>query len=1121
MKLLLLLFKESFKKSYAIMILSIIAGISEVSSVILTINGVQDVVQGQRLLFYAIFLPVAAITLIISKRISQIQAAELTENFLKKRYNEIVDDIRHAELMEVEKQDASKIYLKMLNAQTMTDAAIKGIHAFQNLLVIFLLWFYVYYISPFGGTVCFLIFAFAAAVYEVHEKLMMPHMQKESEKEKELFSLFDHILYGAKEIRINQQKNNDLFENWLKPAILNVKETRAQILSYLSQYWIFSCACFFIALIFIAFFLPKYHSSNETMSLLILVIYTWTPTLSIIGYIPELIEGKNASEDLYKLAGKDKITRGKQEELYETLENFSELKINNLEFVYKNLEEDAGFSIGPFSLKCKPGEIIIVAGGNGSGKTTLLKILTGLYFPDSGEISINGKPVKLSNHRYLFSTVFSDFHLFDTIFGLDEIETETVHNFLKQTGLFYKTNWIPDEKRFSTINLSTGQRKRLALICSLLEDKPIYIFDEWAADQDPHFRKYFYKTLLPYLREKGKLIIAVSHDDRYFHIADRLIKMEYGKVVYNQSPEKDSSIYSNLIKDTETTENLKYKMGTEKSTTTRDYFKNSTFSRKSEKKQKIKKNQIKELFKSSFKKKSGVLIFSGILSALSPPLKFGTLFFSVNLTQGEIPIKNFFIMIILLTLYIVSFKNFSSLFIWIIEDWIANIRVKVMEQIGKTDFYSFEKAGIEKIQTALTYDMKTISQITNTVAIASRSLFIFAGYFFVIPAISTKAFFIFIAVIIHGYLFLAYNMSITKKLVIDVRKTEKSLFDAVRDTLRGFKELKINQKKSYDFFYNCFKYRNEKLSQIKFQTAKCFINNYTLACSLLQALFVISVLVLPFTGFISNEMLLTFVGFIVCIPMENFNDLYPRVTLSSISMQRLYELGNELDYLERDQVIEKEQKIFKEIKYENIFFQYEVNNEPSFSVGPLSLTFIPGKIIFIIGGNGSGKSTLLNLITGLYPSESGRIILNGEIEHISSCISLFSTIFFDFHLFDRFYGIKNVDTDRVNELLKRMDLDKKVKFEGEKFNTLELSTGQRKRLAMVHAIMEDKPVYIFDEWAADQDPEFRQFFYEELLPSFKAEGKTIIAVSHDDRYFHIADEIVKLEYGSIVEIKKG
>ncbi len=129
----------------------------------------------------------------------------------------------------------------------------------------------------------------------------------------------------------------------------------------------------------------------------------------------------------------------------------------------------------------------------------------------------------------------------------------------------------------------------------------------------------------------------------------------------------------------------------------------------------------------------------------------------------------------------------------------------------------------------------------------------------------------------------------------------------------------------------------------------------------------------------------------------------------------------------------------------------------------------------------------------------------------------FEQFFADFHLFDRFYGLSGVDETKVNELLKLMQLDQKVQFTDNRFSTLQLSTGQKKRLALITAIIEDKPIYIFDEWAADQDQHFREYFYLGLLPEFKAQGKTVIAVTHDDRYFQAADRTIKMEYGKLVD----
>jgi putative ATP-binding cassette transporter len=191
----------------------------------------------------------------------------------------------------------------------------------------------------------------------------------------------------------------------------------------------------------------------------------------------------------------------------------------------------------------------------------------------------------------------------------------------------------------------------------------------------------------------------------------------------------------------------------------------------------------------------------------------------------------------------------------------------------------------------------------------------------------------------------------------------------------------------------------------------------------------------------------------------------------------------------------------------------------TFSVGPCDITVEAGEILFIVGGNGSGKSTLVRLLTRLYEPQGGSLFWDGVVvdrRNAADFRNLFAVIFADFHLFDRLYGLDEPDAERVPALLAEMDLDRKTDYLDRHFTSLDLSTGQRKRLAMVAARLENKPICVFDEWAADQDPVFRRYFYEVLLPTLRAEGRTVIAVTHDDRYFSAADRVLVMEEGQII-----
>jgi putative ATP-binding cassette transporter len=211
------------------------------------------------------------------------------------------------------------------------------------------------------------------------------------------------------------------------------------------------------------------------------------------------------------------------------------LEFEGVTHAYTSEDQNAGFTLGPFDLTVEPGELVFVIGGNGSGKTTLAKVITGLYLPQAGRVRFNGQIVSERNqesYREYFTAVFSDFFLFENLLGLEHHAIdEQARDYLKQLRLDHKVT-VADGV-LSTIDLSNGQRKRLALLTAYLEDRPVYLFDEWAADQDPVFKNFFYQQILPELKQRGKTVFVITHDDQYFGVADRLIKLDYGQIIHD------------------------------------------------------------------------------------------------------------------------------------------------------------------------------------------------------------------------------------------------------------------------------------------------------------------------------------------------------------------------------------------------------------------------------------------------------------------------------------------------------------------------------------------------------------------------------------------------------------
>ncbi|MET0610209.1 MAG: cyclic peptide export ABC transporter, partial [Pseudomonas caspiana] len=208
------------------------------------------------------------------------------------------------------------------------------------------------------------------------------------------------------------------------------------------------------------------------------------------------------------------------------------LELNNVSYSFPPVEGNQPFQLGPVNLRIKEGDITFIVGENGCGKTTLIKLLLGLYAPQTGEISLNGQAVNAQtrdDYRQLFTTIFADYYLFDDVIQGDTQIPEDATRYLKRLEIDHKVS--VRDGAFTTTDLSTGQRKRLALVSAWLEERPVLVFDEWAADQDPTFRRIFYTELLPDLKRLGKTIIVISHDDRYFNVADQIVRMRAGSVV--------------------------------------------------------------------------------------------------------------------------------------------------------------------------------------------------------------------------------------------------------------------------------------------------------------------------------------------------------------------------------------------------------------------------------------------------------------------------------------------------------------------------------------------------------------------------------------------------------------
>jgi putative ATP-binding cassette transporter len=351
-----------------------------------------------------------------------------------------------------------------------------------------------------------------------------------------LFSHFQSVTSGVKELKLHHDRREAFLTKALYPTAASLRKHAmiGHLMFVGANSWGQSLFFILIGLIIFTTHSMSGINAHTLIGYTLVILYMMTPLQMILTLIPSFANASVAMRKVEKigLTLHESAASEKTAPQLEARAAWKSLELVGVTHTYHREGEPGGFILGPINLKLEAGELLFITGGNGSGKTTLAKLLLGLYVPEEGEVYLDRKVVTdetREQYRQLFSVVFSDFYLFESLFGLDSIHLDAnARNYLVQLQLDHKVK--VEAGALSTIDLSQGQRKRLALLTAYLEDRPIYLFDEWAADQDPLFKEIFYYQLLPELKAKGKALIVISHDDRYYHVADRVIKLDYGKL---------------------------------------------------------------------------------------------------------------------------------------------------------------------------------------------------------------------------------------------------------------------------------------------------------------------------------------------------------------------------------------------------------------------------------------------------------------------------------------------------------------------------------------------------------------------------------------------------------------
>ncbi|UJP04794.1 MAG: cyclic peptide export ABC transporter [Nitrosomonas sp.] len=452
----------------------------------------------------------------------------------------------------------------------------------------------------------------------------------------------------------------------------------------------------------------------------------------------------------------------------------------------------------------------------------------------------------------------------------------------------------------------------------------------------------------------------------------------------------------------------------------------------------------------------------------------------------------------------------------------AELRSFIAQKVIAADYRQLELLGAARVQSALSEHCSRVAEFFVSFPVILTNAVVVAGCLVYMAFLSWQVFLL--ALLIVGLGSLGYHLAHLRAIRhLDIAAQEQDhLFACFRSLTDGAKELRLNRDKRNTFYDDVLQQSIEKVRKERTFGMSVFVasagwGNFLIYAFIGMVLFLL-VGDVPDRTLIMTGYALVFVYMVG--PLEALLLNIPRANLAQVSANRIEEITNAMTSAE-SQTRSVELPSLQAIELRGVLHRYyHEQKDEMFTLGPIDLQFRPGEITFLVGGNGSGKTTLAKLLVGLYPPEEGTVKLNGVAvgdanrDHYRQ---FFSTIFSDFHLFDRLLeaGPGNTLDQKGNELLAKLHLQNKVKVQNGAFTTLTLSQGQRKRLALVVAYLENRPFLVFDEWAADQDPVFKEIFYRELLPELRAAGKAVLVISHDDRYFHLADRLLRMENGRL------
>ncbi|ALU45433.1 cyclic peptide export ABC transporter [Pseudoalteromonas rubra] len=509
-------------------------------------ENISDIHKENHVFYYLVLFTLTVLIYGLTQQRLMTKAAKMVEKSIDHMRVELFESVRHTELSTLEKIGKERIFNTLSKElQTISQSAQLFVIIGQSISLVFFTSLYIAYHSVMAFVVLSVLIMLGGSIHRLRANEIQRNMAQAFQSENQLIQRLSDLLDGFKEVKLSAPRADDLEHEF---SLSSGKARRAQTVTktLFATDFVLSQITFFAATGAMVFFVPVLSDVYPEVVIKVTTasLFLIGPITSIVGGIPVFTTATEAAQnvltleaDLKREQAESTVRRNTQ---VQSIDNFEELRLEGAYYQHNRKPGDRPFFVGPVDLTVKRGQITFITGGNGSGKTTFIRMLTGLYELQAGQIFLDGRAVRDADResfRSIFTSVFADFHLFKQLYGIKTTSQEDIDEWLTFLEMNAKVSVIDGE--FSTIDLSSGQRKRLALLSTILENRPIYIFDEWAADQDPIFRRKFYEQVLPRLKARGNTVIAITHDDAYFHLADVHLKMVEGQLMEHHEVETD------------------------------------------------------------------------------------------------------------------------------------------------------------------------------------------------------------------------------------------------------------------------------------------------------------------------------------------------------------------------------------------------------------------------------------------------------------------------------------------------------------------------------------------------------------------------------------------------------